>query len=154
MDVLTAEQRRFNMSRIRGRDTAPELLIRRALHAKGFRYWLHDRRLPGRPDLVFPKYRAVIFIHGCFWHGHDCHLFKWPSTRKEFWQEKIERNRARDDSAIRKLQENGWRVLIVWECSLKGISRLPQAHITGRCMQFLRTPTALRESITGRIAAR
>ncbi|MDH4980936.1 very short patch repair endonuclease [Hyphomicrobium sp. D-2] len=139
MDVLTAEQRRFNMSRIRGRDTVPELLIRRALHAKGFRYRLHDRRLPGRPDLVFPKYRAVIFIHGCFWHGHDCHLFKWPSTRKEFWQEKIERNRARDDSAIRKLQENAWRVLIVWECALKGPHRTALPSITYQCVSFLQS---------------
>ncbi len=137
MDVLTAEQRRFNMSRIRGRDTAPELLIRRALHAKGFRYRLHDRKLPGRPDLVFPKYRAVIFIHGCFWHGHDCHLFKWPSTRKEFWKAKIERNRERDDSAIRKLQENGWRVLIVWECSLKGARREPLQRVLADCVRFL-----------------
>lgn len=137
MDVLTAAQRSFNMSRIRGRDTAPELLIRRALHARGFRYRLHGRKLPGRPDLVFPKYRAVIFVHGCFWHGHDCHLFRWPSTRREFWEGKISRNQERDCSAAHALRESGWRVLFIWECALKGTSRLAPEDIAGRCIEFL-----------------
>lgn len=120
MDVLTPEQRRLNMSRIKGRDTAPEMIIRRALHARGFRYRLHDNRLPGRPDLVFPKHHAAIFIHGCFWHGHDCHLFKWPATRREFWREKIGRNRLRDEKAERELRALGWRTLVIWECQMKG----------------------------------
>lgn len=149
MDVLTTEQRRFNMSRIRGRDTAPELLIRHALHAEGFRYRLHDRKLPGRPDLVFPKYRAVIFVHGCFWHGHGCHLFKWPATRHAFWEAKISRNRERDEGAIRALRENGWRVLTIWECALKGSSRLPGADIIRRCDAFLRNPRIRQRSIAG-----
>jgi len=88
VDVLSPEQRRLNMSRIRGRDTKPEMLIRRGLHAQGFRYRLQNRKLPGRPDLVFPRYHAVIFVHGCFWHGHNCPMFKLPGTRQEFWSKK------------------------------------------------------------------
>src|SRR5688500_15794308 len=95
-DVLTPEQRRLNMSRVRGKDTKPEMLLRRGLHACGLRYRLHPKDVPGRPDLVFPRHGAVILVHGCFWHGHDCPLFKWPATRAEFWRKKIEGNRARD----------------------------------------------------------
>ncbi len=107
------------MSGIRGKDTKPEMIIRRGLHARGFRFRLHDRTLPGKPDLVFPKYRAVIFVHGCFWHGHECHLFKWPKTRVEFWREKIEGNRARDVRVALELRGSGWDVIEVWECQLK-----------------------------------
>lgn len=110
------------MSGIRGKDTKPEMLIRRGLHARGFRYTLHCK-LPGKPDICLPKYRAVIFVHGCFWHGHDCHLFKWPKTRPEFWREKIGRNKASDSRSLRALQDAGWRVAEVWECSLKGPQR-------------------------------
>ena len=149
MDVLTAAQRSFNMSRIRGRDTAPELLIRRALHARGFRYRLHGRKLPGKPDLVFPKFRAVIFVHGCFWHGHDCHLFRWPATRREFWEEKIIRNQERDSCAVSALRESGWRVLNIWECALKGTTRLAVADIAGRCVEFLRSPSIQEGAIEG-----
>lgn len=111
------------MSGIRGKNTRPELLIRKALHARGFRYRLHCKDLPGNPDLCLPKYRAVIFVHGCFWHGHDCHLFKWPKTRPEFWREKIGRNREVDEAALRALQSAGWRVATVWECAVKGSGR-------------------------------
>ena len=113
------------MAAIRGADTKPEMMIRRGLHARGFRFRLHDRRLPGRPDLIFPKYRAVLFVHGCFWHGHDCHLFKWPGTQEDFWREKIGSNVARDRANIVALREAGWRVGVVWECALKGRYRLP-----------------------------
>lgn len=99
VDVLTPEQRQLNMSRIRGRDTKPEMLIRRGLHARGLRYRLQDRSLPGRPDLVFPRHHAVILVHGCFWHGHDCPMFRLPATRREFWSAKIESNRNRDVKA-------------------------------------------------------
>jgi len=112
------------MSGIRGKNTKPEMMIRRGLHARGFRYRLHCK-LPGKPDICLPKYRAVIFVHGCFWHGHDCHLFKWPSTRPEFWREKIGRNRAVDQRAIAALHAAGWRVGAVWECALKGTRRQP-----------------------------
>ena len=122
-DVVDAATRSRMMSGIRGKNTKPELMIRRALHARGFRYRLHCK-LPGKPDLCFSKYRAVIFVHGCFWHGHDCHLFKWPSTRPEFWREKIARNRAVDARAVEALLAEGWRVATVWECALKGKERL------------------------------
>lgn len=119
-DVVTPEVRSRMMSGIRGKDTKPEMIIRRGLHARGFRYRLHDRTLPGKPDLVFPKYRAVIFVHGCFWHGHDCHLFKWPKTRVEFWREKIEGNVRRDAKSEKAILDLGWRIYRVWECELKG----------------------------------
>ncbi|MBA8841331.1 DNA mismatch endonuclease (patch repair protein) [Ochrobactrum sp. RH2CCR150] len=112
------------MAAIKGSHTKPELMVRHALHAKGLRYKLHSKDLPGKPDLVFPKYRAVVFVHGCFWHRHDCHLFKWPSTRPEFWAEKISRNVLNDDLSMSKLRENGWRIATVWECALKGRTRL------------------------------
>lgn len=113
------------MSGIRGKDTKPELLIRKALHGRGFRYRLHCKDLPGKPDLCFPKYKAVVFINGCFWHGHGCHLFKWPSTRPEFWRAKIARNREVDAASRDTLLAQGWRVGVVWECALKGRTRLP-----------------------------
>ncbi|MGL0787958.1 very short patch repair endonuclease [Xanthomonas translucens] len=137
VDVLTPAQRRFNMSRIRGRDTKPEMIIRRALHACGFRYRLQDRALPGRPDLVFPRHRAVIFVNGCFWHGHDCSLFKLPGTRREFWKSKIASNRTRDERAAAALLEQGWRIAIVWECSLKGTGKLSEHEIINACQTFL-----------------
>ncbi|WP_202330989.1 very short patch repair endonuclease [Mesorhizobium sp. L-8-3] len=138
MDVLTPQQRQRNMSRIRGRDTKPELLLRRHLHAAGFRFRLHASGLPGRPDMVFPRYRAVIFVHGCFWHGHDCPLFKVPSTRPEFWSAKISGNRDRDRRTIARLRASGWRVLVVWECSLKGPGRIPVAEAVSFCADFVR----------------
>lgn len=128
-DVLNPEQRHFNMSRIRGRDTAPELRVRRGLHAKGFRFRLHDRKLPGRPDLVLARYRTVVFVHGCFWHAHGCSLSKIPTTRREFWQKKLEANRARDHKAIEILQAHEWRVLVIWECALRGPLRLEESDV-------------------------
>lgn len=119
-DVVSPEIRSRMMSGIRGRDTKPELAIRRSLHALGFRYRIHGRKLPGRPDLVLVKYQAVIFVNGCFWHGHDCPLFKLPRTRTEFWAEKLGRNCGRDQVNYQKLAEGGWRTAVVWECALKG----------------------------------
>ena len=111
------------MAAIRGKNTSPEVLIRRALHARGFRFRLHSKHLPGRPDIVLPKYRAVIFVHGCFWHGHDCPQFRWPATRAEFWQTKIEGNRERDRRQHDILIAKDWRVAVVWECGLEGRAR-------------------------------
>jgi DNA mismatch endonuclease (patch repair protein) len=138
-DVVSAEIRSRMMAGIRGKNTKPELTIRRGLHAKGFRYLLHDKRLPGKPDLVFPKHRAVIFVHGCFWHGHDCHLFKWPKTRKGFWRKKIERNRETDQGAIASLKSSGWRYGSVWECAIKGRTRLPEEKIVQKLESWLRS---------------
>ena len=127
------------MAGIRGKNTKPELLIRKALHARGFRYRIHCRDLPGNPDMCFPKSRAVIFVLGCFWHGHDCHLFKWPKTRPEFWSAKIARNREVDASAEQKLLSEGWRVATIWECALKGRERLDLDDISQRCADWLRS---------------
>ena len=138
VDVLTPEQRRLNMSRIRGRDTKPELILRRGLHALGLRFRLHRKDLPGKPDLVFPRYRAVIQVHGCFWHGHDCPMFKWPATRAKFWKEKIVGNRRRDRAALGALHESGWRVLVVWECALRGPGRRPVRDVLSRCEGFVK----------------
>ncbi|MFW2037298.1 very short patch repair endonuclease [Acinetobacter ursingii] len=118
-DVVDTKTRSRMMSNIRDRDTKPEIKIRQELHAKGFRYRLHYKKLPGKPDLVLPKYKAVIQINGCFWHGHSCPLFKWPSTRIEFWQNKIGGNIKRDQLNTEKLLEQGWRVLIWWECNTR-----------------------------------
>ncbi|NNH66346.1 MULTISPECIES: very short patch repair endonuclease [Rhizobium] len=138
-DIVTAEVRSRMMSGIRGTNTKPELMLRKGLHALGFRFRLHDRSLPGKPDIVLPRYKAVIFAHGCFWHGHDCHLFKWPSTRPEFWQAKIARNRAVDERTDAALTEAGWRQAIVWECALKGKTRLPLEDVIQSCAEWLRS---------------
>lgn len=108
------------MSRIGSKDTQGEVFIRKSLFKLGFRYRLHRKDLPGKPDIVLKKHRAVILINGCFWHGHDCHLFKWPATRTDFWSAKIEGNIARDRKNIENLAKQGWRVMIIWECALKG----------------------------------
>lgn len=136
-DVLTPEQRQLNMSRIRGRDTKPEMLVRRGLHARGLRYRLHDRSLHGRPDLVFPKYHTVVFIHGCFWHAHGCAMSKLPATRPEFWEAKLESNKARDQRALADLKASGWRVGIVWECALRGHARLRVDSVLDQIEAFL-----------------
>lgn len=138
-DVVSSDVRSRMMAGIRGSNTKPELTLRRALHAAGFRYKLHDRSLPGKPDMVFPRYRAVLFAHGCFWHGHDCHLFRLPSTRPDFWAGKIERNREVDQRAANALEELGWRIGIVWECSLKGRTRLNFAEVISACADWLRS---------------
>jgi len=119
-DVHDKATRSYNMSRIKGKDTKPEMIVRRFLHANGFRYRLHVKGLPGKPDIVLPKYRTVIFVHGCFWHGHEgCKYFKIPGTRTEWWREKIERNKDNDKKAIKALRNSGWTVISIWECRLK-----------------------------------
>ena len=129
------------MAAIRGKDTKPELMIRRGLHAKGFRYRLQGRGLPGRPDLVLPKHHAVIFVHGCFWHQHNCPLFRWPQTRQEFWREKINGNARRDTEALGRLLDAGWRVGIVWECALKGRSKRPLPEVIDSLSLWLSSDT-------------
>jgi len=120
MDVHSPEQRSFNMSRIRGKNTRPEIMVRRWLWANGYRYRLHRKDLPGKPDIVLPKYRAAIFVHGCFWHRHGCKTTTTPSTNMEFWLKKFNDTINRDQLNIQTLLENGWRVGIVWECVLTG----------------------------------
>ena len=123
------------MAGIRGKDTKPELTVRRGLHRLGYRYRLHDSKLPGKPDLVLPAYNALIFINGCFWHGHSCSLFKWPATRTEFWKDKIGGNIARDGRNVKACLKLGWRVLKVWECALKGPEQIgDEATLTAICL--------------------
>jgi len=119
-DVHDKATRSYNMSRIKGKDTKPEMLVRRFLHAHGFRYKLHDKTLPGKPDIVLLKYKTVIFVHGCFWHGHEgCKYYVVPKTRTEWWVEKINRNIANDSKATLALLNDGWRIINLWECDLK-----------------------------------
>lgn len=119
MDVVDQTTRSRMMASIRGKDTKPELVVRRALHARGFRFRLHQRTLPGHPDIVLPRFHAVVFVHGCFWHGHDCPYFRLPKTRPAFWQAKIERNRSNDSEHMATLAAMGWRAAVVWECALR-----------------------------------
>jgi len=119
-DVLSPEQRRRNMSRIRGRDTEPERIVRSELHRMGYRFRLHRRDLPGRPDIVLPRYGSVVFVHGCFWHRHrGCRYTTTPKTRAAFWQRKFEANVERDRQNVGELRRAGWRVLCVWECQTR-----------------------------------
>lgn len=119
-DVHSKEVRSYNMSRIKGKDTKPEILVRKFLFAKGLRYRLHDKKMPGKPDLVLPKYRTVVFIHGCFWHGHEeCKYFVVPKTRTDWWLSKINKNKENDNNNILKLNLEGWHTIVVWECDLK-----------------------------------
>lgn len=119
-DVHSTAQRSFNMSRIRSTNTKPELLVRKFLHAQGYRYRLHDKKLPGKPDIVLPKYRTLIFVHGCFWHGHQgCRYYVVPKTRTDWWLNKINTNISNDDKAITALKKEGWNIITLWECSLK-----------------------------------
>lgn len=121
-DRHTHEQRRYNMQQIKGKDTKPEISLRKLLFAEGFRYRINDRKLPGKPDIVLKKYNTVIFVNGCFWHGHqNCRYFVVPKTRTEFWTDKIKGNKERDHRNISLLKEAGWNVITVWECELKKI---------------------------------
>lgn len=123
-DVHDRKTRSFNMSRIRSRDTKPEILVRKFLFSKGFRYKIYDKTLPGKPDMVFPKYKTVVFVHGCFWHGHKgCKYFVIPKTRRRWWIEKINRNKQVDAANIRKLRKIGWKIITIFECKLRPKNR-------------------------------
>lgn len=121
VDTLTPAERSARMGRIRGSNTKPELLLRLALHRLGYRYRLHRRDLPGRPDIVFPSRRRAIFVHGCFWHHHTCKIGHVPASRTEFWQQKFARNKQRDERNLQDLSGMGWEVLVIWECELKDV---------------------------------
>lgn len=124
MDKVSPQQRSKNMAAVRSRDTAPEVLVRSILHSLGLRFRLHQTSLPGSPDIVLRRYRAVIFVHGCFWHGHDCRRGKPPASRTEFWLPKLAGNRARDERQVKELKSLGWRVLTVWECETEDALKL------------------------------
>ena len=145
MDVLTPEQRHRCMAKIKGRNTKPEVVLRKALFSLGLRYRLHQKRLPGTPDLVFPRYRAVVFIHGCFWHGHNCKLFVVPATNRDFWVQKLGGNRSRDRRAVCALQALGWRVMTVWECAIRGQNCLPVAAVAAEISRWLHASKPMSE---------
>ena len=124
MDVHSPKQRHYNMSMIRGKNTKPEMILRKYLWSHGYRYRLHRKDLPGKPDIVFPSRKKVIFVHGCFWHKHECRYFKWPSVNAEFWRIKIAESVIRDKRNQEELKNKGWKYIIVWECELRGNSNI------------------------------
>lgn len=149
-DIMTKQQRHDCMAAVKGKDTKPEMLVRRYLHGLGYRYGLHNRKLPSSPDLVLRRLKTVIFIHGCFWHGHEgCKYYRLPKSNIDFWQTKIDRNRKRDAEVEAKLNSMGWRVLTVWECDLKNKERRERTlsdlaktlfHICNRTYAFYHYP--------------
>jgi DNA mismatch endonuclease (patch repair protein) len=126
------------MAAVRGANTKPEMTVRAGLHRRGFRYCLHGRGLVGKPDLVFPKHQAVLFVHGCFWHAHSCALFKLPETRREFWLKKLRSNARRDFRVQTGLAESGWRVGVIWECALRGGARIAEDEALETVARWLR----------------
>lgn len=137
VDVFSPGKRSAIMSRIAGRNTAPEILVRRLLHSLGFRFRLYREDLPGKPDIVLPRHRKIVLIHGCFWHSHPgCHRAALPTTNVNFWQKKIAGNQARDRQTRRELSKLGWRVLVLWQCQLKN-----EAVLRRRLLRFLRVPS-------------
>ena len=148
-DNLTSSGRSELMRKIKSKDTKPEMLLRRSLYRDGLRYRKHRKDLPGKPDISIEKYRVVIDVRGCFWHGHDCHLFKWPSTREEFWRTKILSNRENDQRVLKALKKKGWRVLVVWECAIKGKKRLDSKEVIKKISTWLKSTNILKE-IKGR----
>ncbi len=145
VDIVDAATRSRMMSGIRSKDTRPEIALRKALHRLGFRYRLHSPAVPGKPDMIFPAYHAAVFVHGCFWHGHDCAFFKAPQTRREFWLKKIARNRARDVLVRNLVAAAGWRQLIVWECAIRGRGPIAEDKTAAQIARWLRTSRAFCE---------
>ena len=151
MDTLSPADRHKNMSHIHGKDTKPEKLIRSALFKAGFRYRICDKRYPGKPDIVFPHYYAVVFINGCFWHAHeDCRYFVFPKSNKEFWKNKFERNKARDAENLKYFKDECWRICVVWECAIRGKnSRQKIEKVTEQIIQWLEIPDEMFLEIKG-----
>ena len=140
VDVVDRQTRSRMMALVGSKNTAPEVAVRKALHRRGFRYRTHVAELPGKPDIVLPKYHATILVHGCFWHGHDCALFRLPVTRREFWDAKIRRNRERDAQVREALRVAGWRCLTVWECALRGTEKREFVKLIGDVAAWLAGP--------------
>lgn len=137
MDIVSPEKRSKMMSGIRSKDTKPEIKIRKALYSRGYRYRLHSNKVHGKPDIIMKKYNAVIFIHGCFWHGHDCPLFRLPKTRTTFWENKINSNKERDSNVFSLLREEGWRIATIWECSMRGRGKMEIDELMDRLIEWI-----------------
>ena len=144
-DVVDRATRSRMMSGIRSTNTKPEIILRKALHRMGFRYTLHAKNVPGKPDMAFPSRKAAVFVNGCFWHGHDCRFFKQPQTRPEFWSAKIERNRVRDEVVREQLTSAGWRQLTVWECAIRGAGSDAPSKVATKIAEWLRSKSAVAE---------
>jgi DNA mismatch endonuclease (patch repair protein) len=149
MDTVDRQTRSRIMASVGQKNTGAEMILRRALHANGFRYRLHVRHLPGSPDLVFPRFRAAVFVHGCYWHAHGCYRSTVPKSRKNFWTEKFDANRRRDAAKAAALRDLDWRVLTVWECALKGKTALPLPNVVDLIADWLRSEDKAAE-ISGR----
>jgi len=150
MDIISKQQRSELMSKIRGKDTSPERYIRSLLHRRGYRFGLHSKTIQGRPDLVLVKYGVLVFVNGCFWHGHDaCPLYRPPKTSKKFWHEKIKRNQQRDLRINRKLLSEGWRVLHIWECAFRSNTKIPEEKLVSAMELFIHG-TGKSKSIRGK----
>lgn len=149
MDILSPSERSKRMAAVRQKDTALELQVRKELHALGFRFRLHARELAGTPDILLPRWRKAVFVHGCFWHGHNCRLGQQPATSIDYWAEKIRKNRERDTRVACELTVAGWGLITVWNCAMRGISRLPLADFREVLRQSVFSPVAMLE-ITGR----
>ena len=147
MDVHSTKTRSFNMSRISGKDTQPEILVRKWLWSNGYRYRLHRKDLPGRPDIVLPAYNAVVLVHGCFWHRHGCWMTTTPKSRQGFWLAKFQENVNRDKRNIDALRNAGWRVMVVWECTLRNKTANPDL-VSKQISDFLRSDVRYAESVT------
>ncbi|MGV1989999.1 very short patch repair endonuclease [Agrobacterium sp. 22-221-1] len=149
MDTVDSHTRSKIMASVGQKNTGAEMLLRRALHRKGLRYRLHDRSLPGSPDIVFPRFKAVLFVHGCYWHSHGCYRSTVPKSRREFWTDKFATNRSRDERSGKLLVTEGWRVLTVWECALRGKSSSPAGEIADAVWDWLQSEAQIGE-IEGR----
>jgi DNA mismatch endonuclease (patch repair protein) len=139
-DVVDKATRSRMMAGIKGKDTNPEIFLRKALFALGFRFRLHRPDIPGRPDIVLPKHRALVLVHGCYWHGHQCRNFKWPVTNAQFWRDKIDANRRRDRENLSAQRKAGWRIIIVWECAIRGsMKRAPTIDVVTLISRWIAT---------------
>jgi DNA mismatch endonuclease, patch repair protein len=137
VDKVDKATRSRMMSAIKGKDTKPEIIVRRALHAAGFRFRLHDKKLPGKPDIVLAKYNTVIFVNGCFWHAHECPNFSWPKSRRKFWEKKLLGNRRRDCDVLVRLRDDGWKTIVIWECVLRRIANPKLDAIMSRIVRAI-----------------
>lgn len=152
VDIVDTVTRSRMMAGIKHKNNKLEILLRKSLFSKGLRYRLYVRGLPGKPDLVFPKYDAVVFFHGCFWHGHDCFLFRWPQSNVSFWQKKIQDNRDNDEAKSSQLRALGWRVMVVWECALRAQGEPEVTSIANRAAHWLTCSRSGSKEIRGKIA--